>query len=100
MVDPDFTARDTGLVPVDSLLLSDVGLVERGVELARLNEVAEGEFDAKVGGMTPRIRPAANTQPPTACRIRESPVRLPVMKTLGATSSEDSALGRSVRLDI
>lgn len=34
VVNPDFAARDTGLVPADSLLPSDVGLAERGVELA------------------------------------------------------------------
>lgn len=100
MVNPDFAARDTGLVPVDSLLPSEAGLVERGVELARLNEIAEGDFGAKIDGMTSIIRPAANTHPPTACRISESPVRLPVMKTLRATSSEDSAFVRSVRPDI
>ena len=46
------------------------------------------------------MRPAANTQPPTAWRMRESPVRLPVMKTFSATSSEVSAFARSVRPDI
>lgn len=95
---PDLAARDTGLVSVDSLLPSDVGLVDRGVELARLGVL--GESEGKVGGMAARIRPAAKTQPPTACRISESPVRLPVMKTLGATSSEDSAFARSVRPEI
>jgi hypothetical protein len=43
------------------------------------------------------MRPAAKTQPPTACRMSESPARLPMIKTFLATSREDSALARSVR---
>lgn len=93
------TEWDTGLVSDDSLFPSDAGLVERGVEFARLRVVVIGEPGAKVGAISPKIRPAAKTQPPTACRIRESPVKLPVMNTFGATSSEVSAFARSVRPD-
>ena len=50
--------------------------------------------------MAPRMRPAAKTHPPTACLISVSPVRLPVMKTLLATSRVPSAFARSVRPDI
>ena len=78
---PDFVERDTGLVPVEMLLTSDAGLAERGVEFARLKEVVVGESGVKVGAIAPNIRPAAKTQPPTACRMRESPVKLPVMNT-------------------
>lgn len=56
-----------------------------------------GEY---AGGMYFRMRPAAKTQPPMACRMRLSPARLPMMKTLGATSRDDSALARRVRPDI
>ena len=52
---PDLAPRDTGLVPVDSLLPSDAGLAERGVELARLGVVGHvGEAGQKVGGITDR----------------------------------------------
>lgn len=94
------------LLPVPDLLgvpvqlglsvVSDDGETDRGVEIEGAG-VLSGE---NVGAMTPRIRPAAKTQPPTAWRIRESPARLPMMKTFLATSREDSAFGRSVRPEI
>jgi hypothetical protein len=71
---------------------------DRGVdEGEEANDVA---LEDNMGGRTPRIRPAAKTQPPTACLINESPARLPIMKTLLATSSDVSDLVRSVCPDI
>ena len=46
------------------------------------------------------MRPAAKTHPPTACRISESPAKLPMMNTSLATSSDDSDFTRRVRPDI
>ena len=51
-------------------------------------------------GMGLMISRAAKTQPPYANRTSESPVKLPVTKTFGATSSVLSTRGRRVRPDI
>lgn len=71
-----------------------LGEAERGVD--ELDVEDEGYEE----GMAPRMRPAAKTQPPTACLMSESPARLPMMNTFLATSREDSVLARSVRPDI
>jgi hypothetical protein len=68
-------------------------------EEERVEETVVGEREY-VGEMLPRIRPAVKTQVPTAWRIRESPAKLPMMKTSRVTSREDSALARRVRAEI
>lgn len=49
-------------------------------------------------GISPRMRPAVKTQPPTACLMSESPVSEPVMNTFLATSREDSDSAFALRV--
>jgi hypothetical protein len=95
-VSPDVRALEAGLVFRDFWSESEAGDDERGVD----DMGEETEFGEYVVGMALEMRPAAKTHPPTACLIRVSPVRLPVMKTLLATSRVLSAFVRSVRPDI
>ena len=78
---------------------SDTGDEDRRVDDEQREVVL---FDIYVVEISFKIRPAAKTQPPTACRMSESPVKLPMMKTFLATSREcsDSAFARNVRPDI
>ena len=83
-------------------VVDDSGVVngdeDRGVD--EHEEADDVALEDIIGGRTPRIRPAANTHPPTACLISESPARLPIMNTLLATSSDVSDFARSVCPDI
>ena len=85
--DPDPSSSDIG----DSLsvLVGDVDAAERRGEV-------RVEIDRE-GGIAARMRPAEKTHQPIACRISESPARLPTMNTSLATSRETSAFGRRVR---
>ena len=82
---------------------ADLGWSSRGT--VGVERVSEGECTSlpKVKAPDPvrlMISRAANTQPPYANRMRESPVKLPIAKTSTASSKLLSVLGLKVRPEI